>query len=573
MTEVIRRSFYGGMADSPRDPSLFKFDYSKHFDIFADPLKMVPYKTVYANNTGITAATNEPANFLTYNGSNYLLARKGTSTDDKVKIFADTLGNDTWASPTGAVCATQSSKNNAPFIEYKGLIYGTRGSRYVWSYNIGTDTFVDTAYDTGSTASNLVTNGIIGTDGYLYFFFDNKIFYFDGSNWAQALLTIPTDEYVVGAAKYGEYLGVMTNRATVFPTYPAKLYVWNYASPFASEVRDLPAGNFTNLGSASNSLIAVAETLTPEGIILSIVEYNNGGFNPIFNRVLPSTCSILRWKTQSINGRMYFGMNDSATGRKYQGVWVVGKFKEGYPMAVTIAFDYLENAGTPSDIINFSIDVNGQVHMVTADFNIHKISQVYSGDFSTANPISIVEFTKFVEYTKLQATRLITTPLPSAGISRLKYQIDAQTFWNQIFKSTTDDEINHESVNMESEDLVATMTVANPAVVTATAHGMTVNQPFRFATTGALPTGVTAGTVYYVLSTSLTVNTFKFAATAGGAGIITTGTQSGTHTIIPADDNFPVSDEIAFRFESLGGAELTELAFKTTPQESLYNSA
>ncbi len=69
------------------------------------------------------------------------------------------------------------------------------------------------------------------------------------------------------------------------------------------------------------------------------------------------------------------------------------------------------------------------------------------------------------------------------------------------------------------------------------------------------------------------MNTFKFAATAGGAGIITTGTQSGTHTIIPADDNFPVSDEIAFRFESLGGAELTELAFKTTPQESLYNSA
>lgn len=75
-----------------------------------------------------------------------------------------------------------------------------------------------------------------------------------------------------------------------------------------------------------------------------------------------------------------------------------------------------------------------------------------------------------------------------------------------------------------------TMTIASPCVVTYTDHGLQANAPIVFTTTGALPTGVTAGTVYYVISTGLTASTFQFAATRGGAAINSSGTQSGTHT-------------------------------------------
>lgn len=77
---------------------------------------------------------------------------------------------------------------------------------------------------------------------------------------------------------------------------------------------------------------------------------------------------------------------------------------------------------------------------------------------------------------------------------------------------------------------VVTMTIASPCVVTYTDHGLQANAPIVFTTTGALPTGVTAGTVYYVISTGLTASTFRFAATRGGAAINSSGTQSGTHT-------------------------------------------
>jgi hypothetical protein len=74
-----------------------------------------------------------------------------------------------------------------------------------------------------------------------------------------------------------------------------------------------------------------------------------------------------------------------------------------------------------------------------------------------------------------------------------------------------------------------TITIASPAVVTWTAHNLVANDGVRFTTTGALPTGLSTGTTYFV-KTVLDANTFTVSATAGGAAINTSGVQSGTHT-------------------------------------------
>lgn len=74
-----------------------------------------------------------------------------------------------------------------------------------------------------------------------------------------------------------------------------------------------------------------------------------------------------------------------------------------------------------------------------------------------------------------------------------------------------------------------TMTIATPGVITWTAHGLVANQAVKFSTTGALPTGLVAGTTYYV-KTVLSADTFSVSATPGGSAITTSGTQSGVHT-------------------------------------------
>lgn len=73
-----------------------------------------------------------------------------------------------------------------------------------------------------------------------------------------------------------------------------------------------------------------------------------------------------------------------------------------------------------------------------------------------------------------------------------------------------------------------TITIASPGVVTWTGHTFLANSPVVFTTTGALPTGLTPGTTYYVVSP--VADTFSVSATIGGAAINTSGTQSGTHT-------------------------------------------
>lgn len=85
---------------------------------------------------------------------------------------------------------------------------------------------------------------------------------------------------------------------------------------------------------------------------------------------------------------------------------------------------------------------------------------------------------------------------------------------------------------LEWQSATVTVTIAAPGVVTWTAHGLNTGNTIIFTTSGALPTGLTANTVYYV--TRIDANTFKLSLSiqnvAAAIFITTTGTQSGTHT-------------------------------------------
>ena len=77
----------------------------------------------------------------------------------------------------------------------------------------------------------------------------------------------------------------------------------------------------------------------------------------------------------------------------------------------------------------------------------------------------------------------------------------------------------------------ATITIASPAVVTSTVL-YTEGAAVVFSTTGALPTGITAGDTYFAFNN--VGLTFQLIDTAGNI-VNTTGTQSGVQTITPND--------------------------------------
>lgn len=133
-----------------------------------------------------------------------------------------------------------------------------------------------------------------------------------------------------------------------------------------------------------------------------------------------------------------------------------------------------------------------------------------------------------------------------------------------------------------------TVTIASPGVVTSSVS-LYDDTPIRLITDGALPTGLTVGTLYYVVNSTGT--TFELATTVGGTPINTSGTQSGTHRIssrgellsnyggasgVPTVQNYLLVSDInrfvfAFGCNELGSATLDPMVLRWSDQEDATN--
>ena len=80
-----------------------------------------------------------------------------------------------------------------------------------------------------------------------------------------------------------------------------------------------------------------------------------------------------------------------------------------------------------------------------------------------------------------------------------------------------------------------TVTIASPGVVTLASHNLNDGDAVYLTTTSALPTGLSANTIYYVKAvdaTTFQLSTTRSATTgAAGSAINTSGSQSGVHTM------------------------------------------
>ncbi len=138
--------------------------------------------------------------------------------------------------------------------------------------------------------------------------------------------------------------------------------------------------------------------------------------------------------------------------------------------------------------------------------------------------------------------------------------------------------VSTRGVLLSSTGGTVTLTIATPCVITLStvlAEGTAI----KLATTGALPTGLTAGTTYYLRNVDgVTAN---LSATATGALIDTTGTQSGTHSIselvdVPTVQNFLLVSDISrflivFGTNEIGSATLDPMLIRWGDQESVIN--
>lgn len=135
-----------------------------------------------------------------------------------------------------------------------------------------------------------------------------------------------------------------------------------------------------------------------------------------------------------------------------------------------------------------------------------------------------IEFAKVLDYAEQQDVLLMV--LGEASMRRWSGGV------SKVWKSTSSTLTKQGVLGIQLLVLgTPTMTIASPCVITLNGHGLSAGNIVQFSTTGALPTGLSAGVNYYVISAGLNSNSFEVSLTAGGTAINSTGSQSGTHTV------------------------------------------
>jgi len=137
---------------------------------------------------------------------------------------------------------------------------------------------------------------------------------------------------------------------------------------------------------------------------------------------------------------------------------------------------------------------------------------------------------------------------------------------------TGDAGVTSSNWNTPLSSVTFTVTIASPAVFTSTNHGLSVGQPIRLFTTGALPTGLSANTNYYVSSAGLTADTFQVSTTyanaIAGTSVNTSGSQSGVQTYQAMAGGFPIRSGVTGTFSSVPSKGATSATIGSVPDSN-----
>jgi hypothetical protein len=213
-----------------------------------------------------------------------------------------------------------------------------------------------------------------------------------------------------------------------------------------------------------------------------------------------------------------------------------------------ITNDYVTYSGAGITSLGGTITatvLTGQFQVTVIDINTYTITVS-----ATANASDTGHGGTVVTQYQINTGPSFTVPLTGWGTGPWGYgtwgngqtQTDAMRLWSQsnfgqdlIFGPRVGP-IYYWNANLGVTASEFTVTIASPAVVTfASISSVPNGTAIQFTTTGALPTGLSVGTVYYVAGSSGA--TCNLTATYGGANINTTGAQSGTHSVSPRGIN------------------------------------
>lgn len=460
LVEIKLNNFSGGVSDDPRESNGTKFQVAKHFDIFSNPTRLTPYRSLEADTNDGSTSTGMKQYMVkdfSYHSASSKLYGLGQTAGGLTKIVykADaTTGN--WTLPTSS--EGNGAVKNGCFFEYQDYMWGFQGTNQVfrWGLLSGVPSITNSHSTVGSTI-NSVADGIIAADGNGYIGYNNVIVRIaPAGTVTDSAKTVPSNFKITSFANYGNYLAV---GCAPISTYNgrSKVFLWNLSSDLFQEAIDWGEGELRVLENIEGYLVGITDRYlnnsTGAGRGSMIIQMYSGGVPQVVKEVFTQALTNKSIPTNKAvkNNRLFFAakiMTNSAGTEYNEGIWSFGRKNVGYPFSLSL------------DIIDENIDTDGIQAFGSAanyffithsgDGSIDKTNDSATYAFSSIYESQIMDFGDVSSDKTLRSLKVSFRKMLAGESITAKYRVDGATSWTTIGTYDTDGALSHTFLNIEA---------------------------------------------------------------------------------------------------------------------------
>ncbi len=464
-------NFAGGVSDDVREQRFNFAAIIKHFDIFSNPRRLSPYRSMEAEASTVSVANLKTYDLRTFqlgsNGKMYALGKNGSGYPQILQKTDPTTG--TWSLP--ATSTGNAARIVGAFIEWASAFWFLQGTNQVAKWTIG-GTVTQSVATVGSTITTTAQGVVFGDN--LFIPYNNKIFKVSSAGAITDDVTpaLPSDMRITSLAVWGNYIMIgmaYGTSATASPTGRSKVYQWDGSSTTVfNDVIDWGEGALMGLGNIEGMICGVSNKYleTPSGLTSlavgagsMVIRLWGGGVPRVMKELVANQAVTLGRMLQEVvvkNNKMYFvasaPFNQSTTTEStyHLGIWAFGRKNQNSDFA--LALDYIVDSVVDTSnfkIVSFGAAGNYWFINISADGSIYKTDDATNFTETSIYETQIIGGDPSIEK-KLIGVTVDTVPLPSAGSVTLKYRKDEETSWTTIFTYNTDNGLSHSAINIES---------------------------------------------------------------------------------------------------------------------------
>lgn len=458
-----KKRFNGGISDDIRRESTSEFGMSRHFDIFAQPSNLVPFRDWEANETVTQKITD-----YAWDGTD-LYGQGVMSGTGRIKLFkkSDT-GNpvtSAWTAVTNGEESSASVTAQGAMIYYPrvGNYYGvctSSGNGYIWEYDKSGTTFTYNKLALSQGTIDTSASVVHPNSNNLYIAYNNVIAVkVKTSALADSALTLPTEMRIVSLVPYGNLMAVFCKNTE--DTRNSIVYLWDLDTTLEdiTDRLDWGDGQLVAGGLVDGVLVGVSNINPSLGLTsprprIAVRAYTGSRVITIQEiDMKPETSTFQATGShRNVNNRLFFAVDTNLAGtteaQMNTGIWVIGRRTTDNQIAVTLSHK------TPSNCAN----IKGFFFLGDFVFVSHDDGEIdRTNDQASYSKVSSWEDLIYTggdiqQKKKLLAISVTTEAMPTAGQVALKYRKDGNynnDDWITILTDTTDGSIRHSAKNIE----------------------------------------------------------------------------------------------------------------------------